>query len=131
MHLDDDENDSFLFQRALTALKFGGTYKHIESVQETIHYLSGAKEFSDRHRYPVPDLLVLDSALCSGKTTADLMNWLNGHGEFRKLLRVVLSGEINETERKKWLAHGITCVLEKGCTTEDMFKAAEEILRQE
>src|SRR4051794_4907707 len=103
LHLEDDDNDSFFFQRALDQLKFSGVYRRTSSVQETIDYFNGAKAFSDRKAYPLPDVLVADSTFGSGLTNTDLMGWLKIRAEFDQLVKIILTGDMSRYEQEKWI----------------------------
>ncbi len=132
LHLEDDDNDSLFFQRALDRLKFIGAYRRVSTAQHAIDYLNGTNEFADRHLYPIPHAFVTDSALgnITGPKIADVMAWLDQREEFRSLVRIMLTGEMSETEQKKWLNRGITCVLLKGASHDDIAKSVAEVLRR-
>jgi hypothetical protein len=132
LHLEDDDNDSLFFQRALDQFQFRGAYRRVSSVQETLDYLAGRGEFSDRHLYPMPGVLVADSSLgaLTGPQTSDLMTWLDAREEFGSLVRVMLTGGMSAGEQEKWLHRGIACVLLKGVSHEDIAAAVREILRR-
>jgi CheY-like chemotaxis protein len=130
LHLEDDDNDSLLFKRALTQLQFTGQYHRISSVQEAIAYLSGSEDFADREVYPIPQILVADGALGSGHTTGELTEWLNQQKEFGDLIRVVFSGNVNPADQQKWLDCGARCVLSKGANLHDFTVAVKEIIRR-
>ena len=130
LHLEDDNDDSFFFQRVLERLQFGGIYRRTTTVEETIDYLTGAKTFADRQVSPLPHVLVADSSLGTGRTTADLRRWLDEHEEFRRLVRIILTGDMSMTSQQKWLSGGMACVLLKGGNLEELKVSVEEILRR-
>lgn len=60
---EDDEND-IVFTK--TACERAGNLMNIQVVRdgrEVIRYLSGSDEFSDRTRYPMPEVVLLDTRL--------------------------------------------------------------------
>jgi hypothetical protein len=132
LHLEDDDNDSLFFQRALEQLNSTGVYRRVSTAQQAIDYLSGVKEYSDRHLYPLPHALVADSSLgnLTGPHTVDLLTWLNAREEFRALVRIMLTGDISATQREKWHSRGVACVLLKGASHEDIAQSVAEILRR-
>jgi hypothetical protein len=125
LHLEDDENDSLIFERALSMSNFDGTYHSVQSVDEAIAYLVGAGKFANRLSYPLPGVLVADNAA----TTPLLMAWLERQEQFRSLVRIILTGGMSPADSEKWLARGIQLVLHKGTRLEDMIVSAEKILR--
>ena len=129
LHLEDDDNDSMFFERALSELHFAGQYRRISTVQEAIDYFIGEGVFADRAAYPLPDVLVADSALGAGKTTGYLMEWLDKQEKISDLIRIVFSGNDGRTEQEKWLTRGVTRVLSKGSNLDDFTVSIKEILR--
>ncbi len=132
LHLEDDDNDALFFERALQRLKFTGFYHRVWNVQSVIDYLSGAGEFADRKSFPLPDTLVTDSALgnAAGPQTKDLIEWLDQREEFRRIVRIMLTGDMSNGEQLKWIERGIACVLLKGASHDETTKAVGEILRR-
>jgi hypothetical protein len=132
LHLEDDDNDSLFFQRALEHLNFTGVYRRVSTPQKAIDYLSGTSDFADRRLFPLPHALVADSALgnLTGAKTTDLMGWLNEREEFRPIVRMMLTGDISAMDREEWHKRGVACVLLKGATYEDLAESVAEILRR-
>jgi hypothetical protein len=128
LHLEDDDNDSFFFQRALGHWKFSGNYRRVASVDEAIGYLTGRGDFADRHLYPLPHLLVADSNLGSARTTGDLLAWLRAHPEFRFLRAVMLTGGVN-ADVVQPPPEGVVRVLPKGAKIDDLVASVGEVLK--
>jgi len=120
LHLEDDDNDSLFFQHALKSLAFTGVYRRVCDVTAAIHYLAGDAEYSDRHLYPMPDVLVLDTALTGSQTTEDLFAWLNPRPEFDSLIKVALTGGVSPAGHATLLENGIADVLSKGASIADL-----------
>lgn len=57
---DDDENAHFFLKRAFGKLALEADLFLLNDGIEVIAYLSGEGEYSDREKYPLPDLLLLD-----------------------------------------------------------------------
>jgi CheY-like chemotaxis protein len=57
---DDDENDVALLRRAFAKAEVSATLTAVWNGQEAIAYLRGDGIYSDRRKYPWPDLLLLD-----------------------------------------------------------------------
>jgi CheY-like chemotaxis protein len=130
LHLEDDDNDSLFFQRALKRRDFIGAYRRVSTVEAAIHYLDGIEEFAERRLFPLPDVLVMDSSLSGKQTTEDLLKWLEGRKEFRPLIRVMLTGGVNPAAEESWRKRGVTAVLAKGVTLSDFAASVEEVLRR-
>jgi len=58
--VEDDENDVFFFERAARRAEFSHPIHVARHGQEAIDFCSGTGSYSDRGRYPLPGLVVLD-----------------------------------------------------------------------
>jgi CheY-like chemotaxis protein len=130
LHVEDSDDDSFIFQRVLAQLLFEGIYRRVNSVDGAINYLSGQFEFSDRRLFPLPDVIVMDTALPGKKHTDELMTWMNERPEFSQLVKVVLTGGLSPGAQEDWLARGVAGILEKGLSLADLAVSVETILRK-
>ena len=57
---DDDENDVLIVQRALSTVKIATRLLDVTDGEETMACLLGQGQYSDRERWPVPHVLLLD-----------------------------------------------------------------------
>src|SRR5262245_13987366 len=98
---EDDENDILLFEHALAkGVEKTSVPIRLEVTrngEEAIRYLKGEHEFSDREKYPFPDLFVTDlkMARLSG---LDVLAWLKGHEEYQRLPKIVVSASCAESD---------------------------------
>lgn len=130
LHLEDDDNDSLFFQRALTRQHFTGAYRRVSTVDAAIRYLEGIQEFAERRLFPLPDVLVMDSSLSGKQTTEDLLKWIEERTEFRPIIRLMLTGGVNPAAEESWKKRGVNAVLAKGVTLSDFAASVEEVLRR-
>ena len=87
----------------LRAFHHGGLINPIfvtEDGVETIGYLSGEGKFSDRERYPLPALLLLDLKM-PNTDGFEVLRWVRSQPKLSRLPVVVLagSGEISDVNR--------------------------------
>ena len=129
LHLEDDDNDSFFFQRALGQLHFHGTYRRVCSVEEAIEYFTGSGDFANRRLYPLPHVLVADNSLRSTKTTAQLMAWLKERSELPSLTTIMLTGAGNTMAVQQPLPEGVTRVLQKRADLDELSASVEKVLK--
>ena len=61
--VEDDENDVFLFTRALKRLGVTHPLRVASDGQQAIDYLDGTGAFADRREFPLPYLILLDLKL--------------------------------------------------------------------
>lgn len=92
--VEDDVNDVFFMTRAL---KNAGIFNalHVASDgQQAIDFLSGAGEFLDRSKHPLPSLVFLDLKL-PHRNGHDVLRWIRAQNSLEGLVVLVLttSGE--------------------------------------
>jgi CheY-like chemotaxis protein len=97
---EDEETDVFILR---TAFERAGLTSHLEVVRdgfEAVAYLKGDGKYSDRVKFPVPRLLVLDlkMPIMNG---FDVLAWLSERPEFKDLPRVILSASSHESDIRR------------------------------
>lgn len=87
---EDDDNDVMLIQRAFKKHYVDRPIYIARNGEEAIAYLSGQGEFSDRTKYPFPDVVITDLKMpkLSG---FELLAWLNENRECKVIPTIVLS----------------------------------------
>jgi CheY-like chemotaxis protein len=93
--LENDEDDVFVFRRALLALGFSGQVRVVSNLSAARAYMLGADPFRDRNYFPLPDLIVADFGL-GGERGSDFVQWLCEHPEFVKIPIIFFSGSLPE-----------------------------------
>ena len=58
--VDDDENDIFFVKRAFTEINVHCTFQVMKNGQDAIDYLGGVGEYANRHKYPLPMMILMD-----------------------------------------------------------------------
>jgi CheY-like chemotaxis protein len=108
---DDSEDDGLLLELAFERLDHFRLVRRAMDGRQTIAYLRGEGEFSDRNKNPLPQLLFLDLRMPRGDGF-DVLRWLRGQS-FSQLLVVVLSGSAYEADRRRALRMGAHYFLTK------------------
>ena len=88
--VEDDENDVYFFERAAKQSEILESLKVVRDGQSAIDYLSGGGEFSDRVRFPIPCLIVLDLKM-PRKTGMEVLEWLRADASLRTIPVIVFS----------------------------------------
>src|SRR5438128_1933329 len=76
------------------ALRHAGVFNPVVVVtdgEDTIAYLKGERQFSDRENFPMPGVLLLDLKM-PRIDGFEVLEWIRNEGNLRHLLVVVLSG---------------------------------------
>ncbi|HLH55068.1 MAG TPA: response regulator [Verrucomicrobiae bacterium] len=91
LHIDDDPNDSELFQAAARRARACFSIHNVCDGDQAVAYLSGLGIYSNRSLYPVPALVLLDLKMPRA-TGFDVLKWIRQQPESARLPVVVLSG---------------------------------------
>jgi CheY-like chemotaxis protein len=87
---EDDQNDVMLIRRAFSKSHVVNPIACVDNGEQAVAYLSGEGEYSDRSKYPLPFMLLLDLKLprLSGH---EVLKWLRMQNGLRRLPVVVLT----------------------------------------
>jgi CheY-like chemotaxis protein len=89
--VEDDPNDILLTQRAFRKANLTNASLQVVTDGDTaVAYLSGAGEYADRDRYPLPVVVLLDLKL-PRRSGHEILAWLRQQPELKRLLVVVLT----------------------------------------
>ena len=87
---EDNPDDADFFRRAFRAAGFEHPLHTVNNGETALSYLRGEGQYSDRARYPVPSLLVLDPTL-PGKSGWEVLAWVRQSPELSTLPVVIFS----------------------------------------
>lgn len=91
LHIDDDPNDTELFQAAARRAKVQFSIQNVSDGDQAMAYLSGRGVYADRKLYPLPRLVLLDLKMPRA-TGFDVLRWIRNHPEVGNLPVVIFSG---------------------------------------
>ena len=112
LHIDDDPNDTELFQVAARRAKVQFSVQNVTDVEQAMAYLSGRGMYADRSVYPLPSLVLLDLKM-PRETGFDMLRWIRKHPEVGNLPVVIFSGSELEADIQKAYAGGADSYLVK------------------
>ena|SRR5436190_2997702 len=87
---EDREDDVILVQRAFKRAGFDIPLRVVRDGEEAIRYLSGAAQYADRNRYPIPSLVLLDLKLPL-KDGFEVLRWLKEQPDLKHVPVIVLT----------------------------------------
>jgi CheY-like chemotaxis protein len=123
---DDDQNDVFFLRRAFQKSGLGHSVAHVPDGQEAIDYLRGEGDYSDRKRFPLPTLLLLD--LKMPKVDGfDVLTWLKSQPAWQSLPVVVLSSSSREDDIQRARALGADDYRVKPADFDDLLALAQDV----
>ncbi len=129
LYVEDEEFDALFMRRAFVKTGLDCELHVVGHGQLAIDYLSGRAPFSDRTRYPIPALVLLDLNLpvLSG---FDLLHYLREHPEISVPPVVVFSSSARPDDRTKALAMGAMDYLEKPSSGLEFTEVAQRLWKQ-
>jgi len=110
--VEDDENDVVFMEMALKKSGLGSAYRVAEDGQEAIDYLSGAREFADRARFPIPALVFLDLKL-PRVMGMDVLKWIRDQPELGAMVVIVLTSSQQRSDIRRACSLGANSYLVK------------------
>jgi CheY-like chemotaxis protein len=117
--VEDNEADVFLMKRALKSAEITNPLQIVTDGQRALDYLSGAGEFSDRQKFPLPFIVFLDLKLpyIHG---FEVLAWMRLHPELNRLVVVVLTSSPEEKDHERAYSLGARSYLVKPPTPDGL-----------
>ncbi len=125
---DDDPNDVFLIQRAFHKISLRNPMCVVNDGEEAVAYLNGDGEFSDRCRYPLPVLLLLDLKM-PRKSGFDVLNWVRQQAGLRRLVIVILTSSNQSSDVNRAYDLGANSYLVKPAGFDNLLNLVESLDR--
>jgi len=88
--VEDDLNDIFLVKRAFKKANIPNPLQVVTDGVEAIHYLQGEDKYSDRIRFPVPRLIVMDIKM-PRKTGFEVLEWIKADPHLKRIPVIIVS----------------------------------------
>jgi two-component system response regulator len=127
LQVEDDPNDVFLFQHAMTKAGVANPVQVASDGQQAIDYLKGAGKFADRGKFPYPCLVLLDLKL-PYVMGLDVLKWIREQpGTALTVLMLTASGEEADIATAYRLgANGFLVKPSEASKLNDMVKAIKD-----
>jgi CheY-like chemotaxis protein len=87
---EDDENDVFFLERAFKQAQIVNPVNRVKDGEEAIAYLAGEGIYTDRGKYPLPYLMLLDLKM-PRKGGFEVIQWVREQPGLKRLPLVVLT----------------------------------------
>ena len=126
--VEDDANDAFFISRALNDLGFEGRLEHVTTTPAARDYIAGDGKYTDREKFPAPQIVVSDSILPGHGSGVELLEWMRKTDLATPF--IILSGEISRDVQERAEAAGVQLLLRKGSNYHDTANALKNALRQ-
>ncbi|HWN94942.1 MAG TPA: hypothetical protein VNT99_07910 [Methylomirabilota bacterium] len=129
LHIDENEEESAAFCRALEENQFAGKCDTLRSIAEGKAWLEESLYMP--HLRPRPDIVVLNWHLERDDEVFDFVRWLRAQPQFRETpLATWVGMETPASVRERARSAGITELVNKQETFEDLVEQTEELLQR-
>jgi CheY-like chemotaxis protein len=115
--VEDDENDVFLMQRAMSKANLASPIYVAVNGQEAVDYLSGEGKFSDRTAYPLPHCIFLDLKL-PFMHGFEVLEWIRSQPSLQEINVLLLTSSAEDRDREKATQLGAKAYLVKPPTAQ-------------
>jgi CheY-like chemotaxis protein len=110
--VDDNKDDVFLLRYAFKKAGLDPSLIHVGDGEEAVNYLAGQKCYTDRSRYPLPILILLDVKMPK-LGGFDVLEWLLTRQDLKELPVVMFSSSFQTEDVEKAKALGAADYLTK------------------
>ena len=118
--VEDDANDVLLIQRAFQKAGLRQALKVVRDGEQAIAYLSGRGIYSNRDRFPLPFLVLLDLKM-PRSDGFEVLRWVREEAQFKRLLIVVLTSSNLQADVDRAYELGANSYLVKPVEFEEMY----------
>jgi CheY-like chemotaxis protein len=112
LHVEDDPNDVLLIARAFRKAEVAAQVQVVNDGEQAMHYLSGSNSFSERERFPLPSLILLDLKL-PRKSGIEVLEWVRSRPGLRRIPVVMLTSSKQTVDINRAYELGVNAYLVK------------------
>jgi CheY-like chemotaxis protein len=123
---EDDENDIFLMGRAFDRARIPNPLFVVHNGQEAIDYLAGTGPYTERGKFPLPGLMLLDLKM-PWMDGFDVLKWLRSQHQFDHLPVVVLTSSKLQADIDKSRDMGVYDYRVKPHAFEDLVRLLDDV----
>jgi CheY-like chemotaxis protein len=98
--VEDDPDDVLLTQIAFERARLANPLGVVRDGEEAIAYLSGAGQYADRNKFPLPILLLLDLKM-PRVNGFQVLEWLNKHPELNTIPVAIMTASDDDPDVKR------------------------------
>jgi CheY-like chemotaxis protein len=124
--VEDEENDVMLLQRAFRRAGMVNPLQVVRHGDDAVAYLEGTGEFTDRAKYPLPVLVLLDLKL-PRRTGLEVLEWVKERPGLKKIPIVVLTSSKNDSDVDRAYELGANSYLVKPVSFETLLELVKSL----
>lgn len=115
--VDDSEDDLFLMRTAFKKAEFESPLQEVRNGEEAIAYLKGDDPYSDRNKFPLPAVMLLDLNMPM-KNGFDVLTWVRTQAGLKRLSIIVLTASMRAEDVERAFDLGANSFLVKPSSLE-------------
>src|SRR6476620_1780736 len=123
---EDSEDDLFLMRRAFQKAGVKNRVCEVRDGGEAVQYLEGQGNYSNRHDYPLPCVIITDLKMPK-LNGFELLRWLQDRPEFHRVPKLVLSSSDEDRDRHQAASLGACGYFVKPGAVDDLVKLVVSI----
>jgi CheY-like chemotaxis protein len=124
--VEDDENDIFFMSRALKVAGITHPLQVVQDGQSALDYLLGAGSYSDRQKFPLPSLVLLDLQL-PFLTGFEVLHRIRTHQDLQTLNVAILTSSSEEKDIDRAYRAGANAYLVKPGDAEKLLELVRSV----
>jgi len=109
---DDSENDLLLMRMAFKKVEADIALQEVHDGEEAIAYLQGASPYSDRNRFPLPTVMLMDLNMPK-KNGFDVLTWVRAQPGLKRLSIIVMTASTRTEDIERAFELGTNAFLVK------------------
>jgi CheY-like chemotaxis protein len=117
--VDDSENDIFLMRMAFKKAEFNSSLQEVHNGEEAIAYLKGEAIYSDRNKYPLPSVMLLDLNMPM-KNGFDVLSWVRTQPGLKHFSIIIMTASARPEDVERAFDLGANSYLVKPSNLDDL-----------
>jgi CheY-like chemotaxis protein len=123
---EDDRNDIYLMRRAFDKAGIPNPLLVVHNGQEAIDYMAGTRDYSDRGKFPLPGLMLLDLKM-PWMDGFDVLAWMRKQRHFDTLPVVILTSSKLQSDIDKSRQMGVYDYRVKPHAFDDLVRLLDDV----
>jgi len=125
--VDDSEDDALLVRRIFERVGFASPLQFVRDGDEVIAYLNGTGAYSDRAKFPLPTVVLLDLKM-PRKNGFEVLAWIRQQPDLKRLRVYILSASSRPDDIQRAYDLGANSYLVKPSTLDELTTMAQGLL---
>lgn len=119
--VDDNEDDLFLIRYAAQRAQLADCLHTVNSGSQAIDYLQGHGQFSDRQKFPLPKVVLLDLRM-PRMNGLEVLHWLRSQSGLVGIVVIIFSASAHPDDIKRAWEQGANAFVQKPSTQGELVR---------